>query len=250
MDIRKARPIAHIVYWTNTEEGLDQAEMSARSVQAVMPSARIFLYTDRPTTAAWADVIERMDFSRYPLMVANLVAQTHYMLRYCNNPTAFLDTDILLVKRLYLPPDADLAVTYRDYVAVSEGGEKIEGVAKGMPYNYGVLMANPTVPAIEAFLWMRDRLQRMNPQAQAWYGNQIALRELVGPKRQAGLPYFTNRDMAWATVKVRVLDAEAWNYTPTGPEDSIQGKRVLHLKGKRKVLMPFFLDRILTEQAA
>lgn len=250
MDLRKASQVEHVVYWTTTPEGLDQAEMSARSVQAAMPSARLFLYTDRETTAPWADVIERMDFGQYPLMLANLVAQTHYMLRYANRPTAFLDTDILLMKRLCLPPDADLAVTFRDYVAVDEGGEKIEGVARAMPYNYGVIMANPTVPAIECFLWMRDRLQRMNPQLQAWYGNQHALRELVGPRQNIALPYFTRRTLPWVTATVRVLDAEAWNYTPTGPEDPIEGKRVLHLKGPRKGLMPFFLDRILTEKAA
>lgn len=249
MDIRKAQPIEHVVYWTNTQEGLEQAELSARSVQRALPSARLFLYTDRPDAAPWADVVERMDFSKYPLMVANLVAQTHYMLQYGNSPTAFLDTDILLVKRLHIDPTADLAVTFRDYVAKNEGGEKVEGVAKSMPYNYGVLMANPTLAAREAFLWMRDRVNRMHPQAKHWYGNQMALRELVGMERQRKVPYVTHRILPWAKVAVRVLDAEVWNYTPEKPDEPLTNRRVLHLKGGRKALMQHFLDRIEKEAA-
>lgn len=260
MDIRKAQPVTQVVYWTTTLQGLEEAALSIESVRRAMPRAQCHVYTDGALVAdsaswPWAhgipDWIYRRDFSRWPLMVANLVAQADHMLqRGLHGSTAFLDTDILVREPLSVSAGMDLAVTYRDYVGFNEKGEKVQGVAKTMPYNYGVILASPTAAAVEAFLWMRDRVARMNPESQAWYGNQLALRELVGLERNKELPYVTVRTLPWAKVWVRVLDAEEWNYSPEGPDEDVSRRRVLHLKGNRKPLMRHYLDEILKERAA
>jgi hypothetical protein len=249
MDVRKAQPVTQVVYWTTTQDGLEEAALSAQSVRETCQGCQIHLYADKSLPPVdFPDWTYRMDFSRWPLMVGNLVAQTDYMLRHHRNgPVAFLDTDILVRKALYAPSGVDLAVTFRDYVGFNEQGEKVEGVAKTMPYNYGVVLANPTVPAVEAFLWMRDRIPKMNPEAQRWYGNQLALRELVGLERGQRLPYVTIRALPWTQVMVKVLDADEWNYSPEGPDEDVSKRRILHLKGNRKPLMRHYLERILGE---
>jgi len=251
MDVSKVERVGQVVYWTTTEEGLEQAKLSAVSVHEVMPDARLYLYCDRTlkNVGSWPSQVIRMDFDRYPLMVGNLVAQAHFALKYLDLPTAFLDTDILLCAPLEIAPAVDLAITCRDYVGKTADGEKIAGVAESMPYNYGVLMARPTIGAIEAFLWLRDRVSRLAPHLQAWYGNQVALRELAGAPLDKHFPHVARRSLPWVDILISVLDAEAWNYTPEKPDEELAGKRILHLKGVRKSLMPHYLGRILEEVA-
>lgn len=249
MDVSKANPVGQIVYWTTTESGLAEAEMSAKSVREVQGPATLYLYTTREAPAQlWADHVVRMDFHRYPLMVANLVAQAHFTLKYLDLPTAFLDTDVLLTRRLDVPPAVDLAVTLRRHVAVSEQGEELgQDVAKAMPYNYGVILANPTLGAIEAILWLRDRVRKLTPEYQGWYGNQVALRELLGFEPDRHPPYVVKRSMPWADILVSILDAAVYNYSPEHPDEDLVNRRVLHLKGDRKKMMPRYLERILEE---
>jgi hypothetical protein len=250
LDVSKANPVRAVVYWATKAEGLAQAELSARTAKQVQ-EAIVYLYTDRSAPPQlWADVTVRMPFGERPLMVENLVAQAHFMLRHMpvlDCPVAFLDSDTLIAHELRMPPAVDLAVTYRDHVARDKDGNKVAGVAELMPYNYGVILANPTMAATEAILALRERVAKLSRNYQDWYGNQVALRELVGLDKTKRMPYVVRRKTPWADILVSVLDADVWNYTPEAAGEPIEGRKVLHLKGRRKHLMQHYLDRILAE---
>jgi hypothetical protein len=177
-----------------------------------------------------------------PIMVANIEAQIHALMNggkdYC-----FLDTDVLLLKPI--PQVGDLTVTWRDHVMVADDTEeKIEGLAASMPYNYGVMRARYSQATVEAFIWLRERVRRMHPQQQQWYGNQLAMTELAGPRPAVGTQIDTRR-IPWQLAKPSTLLAvgkipcELYNYTPRIANEPLIGepKHALHFKGKRRHLM-------------
>src|SRR5690606_4720101 len=119
------------------------------------------------------------------IMLANLQAQCNALF-VCSpdEPIVFLDTDILLLEKI--PALADHTITWRDHPIVSDD-EKVEGVAAQMPYNYGVIVAQFGSRAVESFIFMRERIRRMHSRYQEWYGNQLALAELCGPRPESGM---------------------------------------------------------------
>lgn len=185
-----------------------------------------------------------------PLMVANLEAQLTVLWKY-RTPVWFLDTDVLLLKRLPELWDEQIAVTWRDNLGgkLKESGEE-DPVVKFMPYNYGVLGVWPGPRVTEAFIWMRERVRRMAPQAQSWYGNQIALAALAGPPPAQG-ETLEERPIPWrlespgpTTVPVRKLLCETWNYTPAALDEDVSERGALHFKGHARPLMGPFAERL------
>lgn len=183
-----------------------------------------------------------------PLMVANIEAQLAALWAHHPPPLWFLDTDVLLLKPLPELLDEQIAVTWRDNL----GGalkDAEENVTKFMPYNYGVLGAKGGPRVVEAFVWMRERVKRMTPQAQSWYGNQIALAALAGPPPAAG-EALDERPIPWRieapgpTVQVRKLPCETWNYTPATADEDISERGALHFKGHARPLMGPFAERL------
>lgn len=182
-----------------------------------------------------------------PMMVANLEAQLQMLIRR-RAAVVFLDTDVLLLKSF---PDQDieaLTVTWRDSV-----GGKIDDVAGGvadmMPYNYGVIGALPGLRTVEAFIWLRERVRRMSPQLQEWWGNQIALASLCGPRPQEGEITETRR-IPWDLAKpglpltVRKLPGAIWNYTPHDEAEDLAGRGAIHFKGHTRSWMKSNAERL------
>lgn len=175
-----------------------------------------------------------------PMMVANIEAQIHALLNG-GKDYVFLDTDVLLLKPI--PAVGDLTVTWRDHVLVADDTEeKIEGLAASMPYNYGVMRVQAKKETIEAFIWLRERVCRMHPQQQKWYGNQLAMTELAGPRPTVGI-LCEQRQIPWQLAKpstkldVGKIPCETYNWTPHKAGLSIEGKHALHFKGKSRPLM-------------
>lgn len=228
------------VYWIRGAEHRAMCELSIASARKVDKRGAFYVYSDDPDL----EPIKGVNWSRMkpgrPAMVANLDAQvTHLSTATYGNKILFLDADVL-VKRIFPFGLASLYPTWRDHVAVKDG-EKIGGIAKLMPYNYGVLGALADRWTVEAFLWMRHRILHMSDQHQSWYGNQFALYELCGdPKseRKVAIP--------WAMgdyepkLEVERLPCETWNYVPEGPGEDVEGKGMLHFKGGRKDLMEHY----------
>ncbi len=232
--------------------GAEHAAMcrqSIASVRKVDQWARCFVVTDEANPEWDVGVgLYKIEPGR-PIMLANLEAQVVALgVAPPTEPVVFLDTDVLLVRPL--PTGiADLVVTWRDHVGVVDG-EEVEGVAAQMPYNYGVIITEPNARVLEAFIWMRERVRKMHTGYKQWYGNQIALAELVGPK-PVGVPSPEFRKIPWSPasmpgygINVAKLPCEVFNYTPQAADEDISSKVALHFKGKRRELMPHYAERL------
>jgi len=225
-------------------------QQSIDSVRRVDSRARCFVVTDEQQPAWEVDVGVYHMTSGQPIMLANLDAQVMALgVAIPNEPVIFLDTDILLVRPIPIVA-ADLIVTWRDHVGMVDG-EEVEGVAAQMPYNYGVLIADPNARVLEAFIWMRERIRKMHNGYKQWYGNQIALAELCGRKPATPPAGPEMRSIPWAPasrpgygISVAKVSCDVFNYTPQAEDEDISSKVVLHFKGKRRDLMPAYAKRL------
>ena len=213
-----------------------------RQLFEVTIMARVYVYADefhrQLDTADIDQVLVIPAFNSSPAMVANLQAQTHYCLSpLFTAPTLFADADLIAGRQAGLltnPFTQDLIVTQRSHVGLDDAGEPVVGVAKEMPYNYGVVIAGNTIGAREAFIWMRQRLAKFGATRQAWYGNQWALRELVGGHYQDPVPRTLTVNTGFHDVDVQVLDCNVWNYTSESATEIFKRKNFIHPKGDRK----------------
>lgn len=175
-----------------------------------------------------------------PIMVANIEAQLTALIEGADDYYVFLDTDVLLLKSI--PQVGELTVTWRDHVAVTEEGEKVAGIAGAMPYNYGVMCVKRCKATIEAFMWLRERVRRMHPQQQKWYGNQLAMTELAGPAPKVGTQIDVRR-IPWQLanpstfLSVGKIPCELYNYTPRVAHSEVKNQHALHFKGHSRGLM-------------
>jgi hypothetical protein len=232
--------------------GEKHAAMCRTSMASVMradPDAHPVVVTDEASPAWKVDSAVLNIRSGMPIMLANLEAQCTVLSR-ANSPVTFLDTDTLLLDPLPYTPGADLTITWRDHVRVGEDGEKVEGIASAMPYNYGVLHANPTYGALEAFIWLRERIRKMHPGHQQWYGNQLALFELAGQRPEKD-QRIDERRIPWMLtqlgnpIRILKLPGSQWNYTPAKVGERLLGTRsVLHFKGHSRALMESYAKRL------
>lgn len=219
---------------------LPYLQMAIESVRQSNPEGRIYVMAED------CDPIEGVNWwpCNYgtPLMLANLQAQCEFLISSRNErgATAFLDVDTLVRKELVGIPNADLVVTYRKHIGEHDG-QKIEGVAKYMPHNYGVVLAGDSVGAKEAFIWMRERVSRYHRQLKNWYGNQRALAELAGNAPES--PCTRTRSLQGRDIEVAYLDCDTWNYSPEKDGEDVSGKYIVHLKGGRKDLMEHYSHR-------
>lgn len=242
----------NIVYWVRGREYADMAVISAESMKRVYKGARVYVYSDEDYAVFGGSAVDQVVMlpmqDSMPAMIANLYCQVHFCMSeaFLELPTLFADADVLAVQPAPIEDDGyDLLVTQRDHIGLDEKGKKVVGVARGMPYNYGVVIAAPTDEAREAFLWMRERLAKMGGHLQAWYGNQWALRELVGGSFQDETPRLEERRMPWALVKVRVENCEQWNYSPEDEYADLAEVYFVHLKGdKRKEMLEGYAERL------
>lgn len=183
-----------------------------------------------------------------PLMVANVEAQLTALWAH-RTPIWFLDTDVLVLRPLPELWHEQIAVTWRDNLGGQLAQVEDSSVVKFMPYNYGVVGVLPGPRVIEAFLWMRERIRRMAPQAQSWYGNQIALAALAGAPPAAG-EAVEERPIPWRAeapgpaVKVRKLPCAIYNHTPATLDEDVSERVALHFKGHARALMGPFAERL------
>lgn len=225
--------------------GREFAELAAKSIESIKRFDRflidrrfVVVTDDEAVTAEESRVllgpqVEGWEITRgRPAMVANLDAQIHVLTHTpIGERVLFLDADTICLKQ-FPWTDADMHVTYRTEV----NGDPL--MAKQQPYNYGVLGVNVTPAVIEAFYWLRARILRMSPDRQAWYGNQLALADLLGQPNGG-----QNRRVRWtfedhgSVLSVCELPCSEWNYSPDSADEDVSGKGILHFKGGRKDLI-------------
>lgn len=230
--------MTNAVYCAMGEEHALMAVRSAQTFRRHMPSGRTVVYVDQKYRIPIEQIV-RPEYFEQPFMVANVMCQFDWMAR-CRQPnvTYFLDNDILMMQEPPELPDADLCVTWRDDV-----GE----LSLTQPYNYGVLITRHTMDTVRAFAWLEDRVRKLTPQRQKWYGNQIALRELAGPIRRDETVL---RDFGYFKANIHQLPCDTWNWSPP-PEELEQDrsdKVFVHLKGDRKSAFDYYHERALHEE--
>ncbi len=238
------------VYWVRGEYHRRMCEVSAESVRKVDPDAQIHVYTDDPDLTLKGVKAIHIIPPGQPLMLANLEAQARAMYDTPKGEmVAFLDTDVLLLKKPAFAVQFNLAVTWRKHALYGDDGEPVVSVAPEMPYNYGVIFAEGGFPATEAMIWMRERVRKMGPQLQMWYGNQVALGALSGSP-PGSFEMLDLRQIPWSPtdrgngVWIFKLPCETWNYTPQKENENTTGKMVLHFKGKKRYLMESYARKM------
>lgn len=211
-------------YWTRGDEFEQMAMDSAETAKTVDPEALIDIQVDRGDR---------------PRMVANLDAQITVLNAYpFGTHILFLDADTI-VRKPFPFGDEDLYVTWRDHVGVRDG-QKVQGIAALMPINYGVLGVVNSPAVVEAFYWLRTRILKMSQKHQDWYGNQLAIADLVASRPDGDV---AERRIAWTLadegtpIRVRWLPCDTWNYTPEGEGEDVSDKAIVHCKGDRKDLL-------------
>jgi len=232
--------------------GKTHAAMCRTSIESVCKidrEAECIVVTDDPNIGPITDVMYYTRTDALPIMVANVASQVKAMFRATSDKLVFLDTDVLLLGEL--PHVGDVTVTWRDHVTVNDEGEKQEGIASIMPYNYGVITARFNENSADAFIWMRERIKQMGHRQQEWYGNQLALAELAGPiKKDAVGVEVGEREIPWSLhqpgtrVVIGKIPCERFNYTPQSADEDIDSRYALHFKGKKRDLMKGYAERL------
>lgn len=236
-------------YWIRGAEFAELAKLSIASVRKLSPfliERKTIIYTDE-TAPSWLDSVapygsgievRQLRHGR-PAMVANLDAQVDALLKAsAGERILFLDADTLVCKQFPWQAGIDLYATWRDHV----NGDR--EMARFQPFNYGVLGAVAGPATIEAFIWLRSRILQMAPKNQDWYGNQLALADLLGAPRGEA---WTAR-IRWALMdegtelRVLPLPCEEWNFSPDSADQDVANKGILHMKGNRKDLMQHYSE--------
>lgn len=248
----------NFVYVAKGEAHVEMACKSAVTVLKHHPDARVIMYLDQYYTGPippgppgknlsyYVDAIEvrmRPDLFIHSWMVTNVMCQTEWMLERgkCDDMTVFLDNDIIMRNDLYelddpCGKDPDMCVTWRDNVGQ---------LSDTQPYNYGVLIVKHTTAAIRAMMWLEQRVLQLHPKHQEWYGNQMALRELVGPLAKD----VVTRQFGTFEIDVEQLPCHKWNWTP--PDDKLKqnakDKVFVHLKGNRKEAFDYYYNLVMKD---
>jgi hypothetical protein len=222
------------------------AQISMAAVRKVNKGVECVVATDEPDLMVPGAQMVRFE-PGLPMMVANIEAQLQ-VLHKRMDAVVFLDTDVLFLKPFPDQLDQAITVTWRDTV----GGVIQDipgGVADAMPYNYGVIGVLPGPRTIEAFVWMRERVRRMSPGLQKWWGNQIALASLCGPRPQDG-DVTETRYIPWLLyeqglpVNIRKIPGSIWNYTPTAEGEDLSERGAVHFKGHTRGWMKGYVERL------
>lgn len=235
--------------------GATHAAMCRTSIESVKrfeSDARFIVMTDEGERN-WSipEASVHVFDSGMPIMLANLEAQCQALFQVSyGEAVTFLDTDILLLEALPVIPGSHLTITWRDHVLKNDEDEKIEGIASAMPYNYGVMRAVSCYRTQEAFIWMRERIRKMHEGHQKWYGNQLALHELAGPRPSEGMRVDSRR-IPWTltnhgnAVCIAKIPGERWNWTPSKVGERLHGVRsAIHFKGRARGLMESYAKRL------
>ncbi len=176
--------------------------------------------------------VVRKPISPDALMLERAALQHEYISRHdFSRPIVLIDSDILINGPLapLFEKDFDVALTWRDNA--------------DMPINGGLIILNNRRPEItKRFFSKFTSIYNANHSTRAaWYGDQLALRDYVG----LNVEEFKNKDIIEIDgCRILLLPCEIYNFSPDNRYGSITSdlatKTILHFKGQRKNLMPYF----------
>ena len=209
-------------------------KMLTYSIKNIYPKSTVIAIRGRsqPIIES-ADHCEFWEFKNGNIMYDDIACKTFIQKKY--GPTVFIDTDMLIIKNLdnFLEIDGfDFSLTERGESSklkklnYETNKKKFPGLVnktlgETMPYNGGLYFCKKN----EVLKYMVSTFDKMEKEYFSWYGNQIALLEMVKSKQ----------------FKIKIFKDSHYNYTPSDINEDITSKSVLHFKGaKRYLFIPFF----------
>jgi hypothetical protein len=220
----------------DSEEQVQLIRMMFKSVECSCSGSTATLLTNvRKMGLRWPlncrVVIGEVDAEN--LMLERAVAQQRYLLASdMRTPMVLLDSDILIngsLSDVFRRP-FDVALTWRPN--------------HEMPINGGLILLNNVRPDVTKGFFARyvSIYKRNYAQQAKWFGDQLALRDCVGPGIDGASEHvITTQD----GCRVLLLPCDTYNFSPRNHYRAIctnlTDKVVLHFKGQRKRLMaPFW----------
>lgn len=179
------------------------------------------------------DYSEIWDFPEGNIMYDDVAAKVFVQEKY--GPTLFIDTDMLLLKKIdnFIEiGNFDISVTKRteksmlkvlNYESHKDRFPDLVNKTLGetMPFNAGIYFCKN----LNTIKYMLSTFDKMNKEYFVWYGNQVALNEMIRSK----------------IFKIKIFDSLVYNYTPLNSDEDFSMRSILHFKGsKRHLYIPVF----------
>jgi hypothetical protein len=223
---------AHII--ARHADYLRLLDMMIRSLRRIYPDSSVTILSSADTdlrglTSEFIRENHPVDPGR--LMEARALAQqAHLQSSPMREPILFLDSDMLLNEPLdsLFDEDFDVALTIR--------------AKQEMPINGGFMLINNRRPDVVRAFFARyiARFVGQYSADAAWYGDQLALRDVVYAPG-------SDVDAQWIDAdgcRVRLLPCSQYNHSPRNKLlpmlQSMRGRALLHFKGNRKRFMPMY----------
>ena len=216
------------------KENTLMGKMLSFSIKSFHPRNRIIsIIGENQNPILNSDLNEVWKFSKENIMFDCISAQLNIVKKY--GPTIFLDADMLIIKPINEFINIklhDMSLTQRSeqtkkrYLNNDSHKHKFPKLinktfGETMPYNAGIYFCKSP----ETLKYMLDSFHNMPKEYFQWYGDQIALNELVNNK----------------SFKIKLFKDSEFNFTPKNIDQDICAKYVLHFKGRRRDLfIPFF----------
>ena len=211
----------------------DMGSILSYSIKKYHKNSKIIQISDQKTKKIeLADFVERFNFNKSQFIFDSMKSKREISNKY--GPTIFLDADMILldsIEDFFSDDKFNFSITRRplnqhDRIIKDTKihREKFPELINKklnveMPVNAGIFFCKN----IELMDYMISVFSVMTKNYYRWYGDQIALRELLKKYKK----------------DIKIFDGDIFNYTPTSLIDNIDNKKVLHFKGGNRKLMLF-----------
>mgnify|MGYP006169294535 CR=1 FL=1 len=209
-------------------------KMLTHSIKQIYPQCTVVdVSNEGQTSIDNTDFSENFNFSKSNFMYDDVKCKKYIQEKY--GPTIFLDSDMILLKNIdefININEYDFSATIRqkknmikklNYDSHKDRFPKLINKTLGetMPYNSGVYFSKN----IETLKYMLGSFKDMEKEYLEWYGNQIALYQMIKSN----------------IFKVKIYEDKIYNYTPSNINEDFSKKKIFHFKGSKRFLyIPFF----------
>lgn len=212
--------------------GQEQVELLYRSAKVFEPDIALTILTSPETD------LSRLTF-QYD-RVSKPIDHDHLTLERARMQLEFVETHTAGERLLFV--DSDILVA--GSIAAAFSNEYDIGLTwrhdAEMPFNIGVMFVSNGTPAIcvRFFRALLDIFERLPEQSLRWYGDQIALAQLVNltPREIAVSPTFVKDG-----IRFRFFPCDTYNFTPVNTSLAVRrlpdGAKLIHFKGNRRPMM-------------
>ena len=226
-------------------------QLMCASVRRIVPDAEIHLLThaeaEIPDSIAATHIFRRAAGETIKESFAHLMrAETQTWREYVSSdslrgPTVMMDIDILLQKDPAALFDGgfDIGLTYTADTTLH-------------PFNAGIILIDPTqrkAPMLNFFAQLDEFVAGLTPEYQEWYGDQMALAQIVGTDSAASWRGIVDRETDG--IRLRAFPADIWNASLILDADNkpifaaMPDAGIVHFKGERKGLMLRYATEVL-----